>query len=409
MPVSRLLSALWLPALLVGGAVLLAARPAMMPVGAWSLPAMAPYAGAAIGALLAARFHQSRAVFALAILAAGAAALDGHPLAARDGHALAGLPGYALAGQAALVLVPLNLLAVAFLGEKGVLTGRGMFRLAVIAAQAAAVAWLATSADTAAVRDARALLTAGFVDGVTVAAPLGQPALAALGLAGLGLAVRWARSATPPDAGLLAALAAVALAGAGFDARMMLSAATLAVTVSVVQEGYRLAYRDELTGLPGRRALMTEMGKLGGRWCVAMLDVDHFKKFNDTYGHDVGDQVLQMVAARVARVGGGGTGFRYGGEEFTVLFPGRSADGAHEHLEALRAAIEAAGFKLRAKDRPKGKPAGRAKAKAAKTVSVTVSIGAADQDAAPSPDAALKVADANLYKAKKAGRNRLVG
>lgn len=394
MPVSRLLSVLWLPLVLIGGAALLATRPAVVPTGLRALLPMAPYAVAAFGAVLAARFHQSRAVFALAILAAAAGAFGGPPLAVR----------------AALVLVPLNLLAISFLGEKGVLTGRGLFRLGVVGAQAATVAWLVGAADAVTARDVRALIDYRIFAGIQAPAPFGQPALAAFVLAGTGLAIRWARGAAPLDGGMLAALIAVGLAGAGSGAgnATMITAAALAVTVSVVQEGYRLAYRDDLTGLPGRRALMTEMAKLGGRYRVAMLDVDHFKKFNDTYGHDVGDQVLQMVAARVARVSGGGKGFRYGGEEFTVLFSGRAADNAVEHLEALRASIEAAGFRLRAKDRPKGKPAAKAKHAAAKTVSVTVSIGAAGHDAAPNPEAALKMADNNLYKAKKAGRNRVV-
>ena len=56
---------------------------------------------------------------------------------------------------------------------------------------------------------------------------------------------------------------------------------------------------------------------------MAMIDVDHFKKFNDTHGHDIGDQVLKLVAARLAQVEGGGIAYRYGGEEFAVLFPDR--------------------------------------------------------------------------------------
>jgi len=75
--------------------------------------------------------------------------------------------------------------------------------------------------------------------------------------------------------------------------------------------------------LPSRRALIERLPSLGRRYTVAMVDVDHFKNFNDTYGHDAGDQVLRMVASRLGEVSGGGTAFRYGGEEFTILFPGK--------------------------------------------------------------------------------------
>jgi len=75
---------------------------------------------------------------------------------------------------------------------------------------------------------------------------------------------------------------------------------------------------------------------MGRRYVIAMLDVDHFKSFNDTYGHDVGDQVLKMVAAKINGVKGGGKPFRYGGEEFTVIFPRRRLAEAIPHLEEVR-------------------------------------------------------------------------
>ena len=86
---------------------------------------------------------------------------------------------------------------------------------------------------------------------------------------------------------------------------------------------YHKAYLDELTNLPTRRALKEEMLKLGNRYTIAMLDIDHFKKFNDTYGHTVGDQVLKFTAALMKSTGGGGKAFRYGGEEFVIIFPGK--------------------------------------------------------------------------------------
>lgn len=393
MLLARLISTFSIPALIVGASVYVIVEPSTISGSIGTFLPNTPYVLALLGALLAARFHQSRMVFSLAVLSLAYPAL------------IAG----GVAAGAALVLAPLNLLAFAVLSEKGILSGAGLFRLAVIGLQGAGVAWIAYGSDGATMRDAQVMLAYRFVDMDLAGAPLGQPALAALGLSLLILVGRAARSGAPLDGGLAGAVFMIGLAAQTGAVAVSFVAASVMIVVSVVQESYRLAYVDELTGLPGRRALMTAMAKLGDRYCVAMLDIDHFKKFNDTYGHDVGDQVLQMVATQVGRVGGGGKGFRYGGEEFTVLFPGRTAEAAEEPLENLRAAIEASGFKLRGKDRPKGKPAKQGgKGAGGKTVSVTISIGGADAESASDPSAALKVADDRLYKAKKAGRNRVV-
>jgi diguanylate cyclase (GGDEF)-like protein len=168
-----------------------------------------------------------------------------------------------------------------------------------------------------------------------------------------------------------------------------------------------MAFHDELTGLPARRALNTALHGLGRHYVIAMLDIDFFKKFNDRFGHNVGDQVLCMVAAHLRRVGGGGRPYRYGGEEFTILFAGKSKEDAIPHLENLRQSIEASQFALRGKNRPKKPPKKLKKIKAQpKTVSVTISIGVAEPDKNHSrPVSVMKVADQALYRAKNRGRN----
>ena len=103
----------------------------------------------------------------------------------------------------------------------------------------------------------------------------------------------------------------------------MSAAALTSLCISLAHEGFHMAFRDELTGLPGRRALNEKLQRMGRIYTLAMADVDHFKVFNDTHGHDVGDQVLRMVAAQLRRVSGGGHAYRYGGEEFTLVFPAR--------------------------------------------------------------------------------------
>jgi diguanylate cyclase (GGDEF)-like protein len=221
------------------------------------------------------------------------------------------------------------------------------------------------------------------------------------------------RSRGARESGLFWALCAV-FAGFSTASRQdtmvfFLATACLILLVSIIEVSHAMAFRDELTGLPARRALREDLLKLGSDYCLAMLDIDHFKKFNDRHGHDVGDQVLRMVAFRLAQVDGGGKAFRYGGEEFTVIFPGRAADDALEHLEELRRKIASSSFAIRSPLRPRKRPAKPSRKKAApKKVSVTISIGAAWPKAGTaSPDEVLKAADKALYRAKKKGRNQV--
>lgn len=182
------------------------------------------------------------------------------------------------------------------------------------------------------------------------------------------------------------------------------SVALLMCLYAIMQESWRMAYLDELTGLPGRRALREKFHRLSGVYTVAMLDVDHFKKFNDTYGHDTGDAVLRMIAAKMTAVSGGGSSYRYGGEEFAIVFPGRNTDEAWPHLDALRDEIARSPFVISRIDRRKtGKVK---KPEKAKSVKVTVSIGIADTRAnTSSPWDVLKLSDKALYRAKGKGRN----
>ena len=141
-----------------------------------------------------------------------------------------------------------------------------------------------------------------------------------------------------------------------------------------------------------------------------MVDIDHFKRFNDRHGHDAGDQVLRMVADELAKTGGGGRAFRYGGEEFALVYPGRTVPEIRGVLDELRSSIADRKFALRAPDRPRTKPKTPVtSAKSAKRVTVTVSIGVAGTSSRrQSADAVLQAADRALYRAKRAGRNRVV-
>ena len=223
---------------------------------------------------------------------------------------------------------------------------------------------------------------------------------------------------TPAQVGNAGALAAFYLAmewGAAPGAHAaFMAAAGLVLLAALLHESHRLAFRDQLTGLPGRRALEERLRSLPSSYVIAMADVDHFKSFNDQHGHDIGDQVLKLVAGRLAEVGGGGTAYRYGGEEFCVIFPGLSSSEAEAHLQAVRQAIEAYRMAVRRDDRPKKAKDGEKRrgvgedSGPTKVLSVTVSIGFAAPAGEPAnPQHVLKAADEALYRAKQAGRNRV--
>jgi diguanylate cyclase (GGDEF)-like protein len=183
------------------------------------------------------------------------------------------------------------------------------------------------------------------------------------------------------------------------------SAVMLMLVVAVVQESWSMAYIDQLTNLPGRRALDEKMMKLGGNYSIAMVDIDHFKKFNDRHGHDAGDQVLSMVASRIKQAVYGGKAFRYGGEEFTIVFPGKDIGDTLGVLDDVRRNVSDSKFQLRKKDRRRGKTKTKNNSK---NVKVTISIGVANRnDRLSTTQEVIKSADKALYRAKKQGRNRV--
>ncbi|MBC7802672.1 MAG: diguanylate cyclase [Candidatus Parcubacteria bacterium] len=322
---------------------------------------------------------------------------------------------------AAVVLVPLNILVSMLLPERGV-SYHGDYRwLFIVAGEILLVLWIASSGRNALSGAAwqemlehwllrsppapflgRLLFCAAFTAAVWRAWPKkdGPVSPLAVGIAGALVAFfigcEWARN--PTVFGVFTAAAGAIL------------------IVAMLQESHRLAFNDELTGLPGRRALQEAMAGLGPQYALAMADVDHFKSFNDRHGHDIGDQVLKLVAARLAEVEGGGRAFRYGGEEFTVIFADKTLDEALPHLEALRGSIQSYRMAVRGEDRPRERKKGE-KLRAASDVdsrapeqalSVTVSIGVAEPEGEqPTPSKVLKAADEALYRAKHGGRNRV--
>lgn len=373
-----------------------------------------PYAVSLVGAVIGWQFNRSRLVFSLIAVSVGHWMMTGPASSIKPGSS--GEVGY----LAYALLFPIGLLVLSLLKERGLLTRHGIIRAAVFVSLATAVLALA-AADQWLVKDIAANVQRVAVQWLSISiipngwipeTAIPELALAAFIATAAYSIMRLVVLDNPPlESGALGGLVAGGLAlhfaGNILAVSVFFTAAAVSMLIAAIQDSYRLAFVDELTGLPARRALMMETMKLGQRYAISMLDVDHFKKFNDTYGHDIGDQVLRMVAGRMGRVGGGGRPFRYGGEEFTVVFPGKTAEEAFLHLDALRQNIEDSGFTIRAKDRPK-KRNGAKRTGGGKRVSVTISIGVSERsDKHTTPDAVTKAADEALYRAKKGGRNRV--
>ncbi len=179
---------------------------------------------------------------------------------------------------------------------------------------------------------------------------------------------------------------------------------------SAIVNSRNMAFNDELTGIPGRRSLTQYAEELSSQYAVVMIDIDFFKRFNDKYGHDAGDDVIKLVASKIAKTGNRGRAFRYGGEEFTLVFDGKEIDDVRETIEDLRVQLESYPMAIRVQRRPQKSAADSRNRRHTPVkqdiVKVTCSFGIAESKIGNGDfKAAIKRADTALYKAKKGGRN----
>lgn len=293
-------------------------------------------------------------------------------------------------------LLPLNILIWMLLPEKGVRNKR--FNLALLllfALQALAVYWLVTDLSLKWVE----LLSVQIIENSQrLQLPFAASLMFLLAGFALSLKVRYQRFKVLYHAILIVLLLMAYGLNVFYQPGQLAWFSLISVTIiilSVVFDSHNLAYSDQLTGLLGRRALDEAFLGLDRKYTIAMVDIDHFKKFNDTYGHDVGDEFLKMVGSVLGTVNGG-RAYRYGGEEFTLVFAGRRIEEVKPELERLRATIADERLEFTFKGEPK-------------QAQVKVSMGVAEnQRNNKAPETVLKWADDALYKAKKAGRNRVV-
>jgi diguanylate cyclase (GGDEF)-like protein len=380
------------------GAALLLTMPSLRGTAA-GLATVFPFTVLAAALLLGWRFNRSRLVFAIALLA-----LTEYVL-------LNGLdtPRDRVLFHAMTFLLPINLALVALLPERGTLTAAGLTRWVLFAVQVIIVAFLARSFP----QESLKYLTLRVLPArYTAWTPLQQPSIIAFIAISVLLAMAWLREPQSPVRGyfygLFAVFASLSWKATGPGQEIWLATAGLILVVLVIEASYLMAYRDGLTELPGRRALNEALPRLSGQFTVAMVDVDHFKRFNDTYGHDAGDHVLRLVAARLAQAPGGGTAYRYGGEEFALVFAGKGQEECLPYLEELREAVETSRFTMRRRFRPRVKPKNDKGKKSRQAITITVSIGVAERNHRnANPDQVVQAADKALYRAKEAGRNRV--
>jgi diguanylate cyclase (GGDEF)-like protein len=409
--------------LLVPGAVLFLAAVALLQSGLVPLSVSAInlyyYAVFGAGMLLAWRFHSSRVLWALILLLLAQRSIEFFSAApvAVSGH---------IAFEVVALLLPLNFVVVSLLPERGLSISAIATRMGLLFVESVFVAVLCRPGATT----VPAFLHPALLDHRLFQwTKIPQLSWLAFAVACAILFLRFLRYRKPVESGLLWSLASAFLGlqagGVGRTASAYIATGGLILASSIIENSYVLAYHDELTGLPARRAFNDALLRLTETYAVAVVDIDHFKNFNDTYGHETGDQVLRMVASRLARVSGGGQAFRVGGEEFCILFPGESLKDALPHLELLRTEIETCVFRPRGAEERRRVPqphADRRRAVRRKVsrpqrmpsrsfsseLSVTVSIGVAGPTArVREAEQVIKTADQALYRAKRSGRNRV--
>lgn len=357
------------------------------------------------GLLMGWRFHRSKLVFAVLTLVL----LDRVTFYLGSGDVMA-RHNVDAAWAAVAVLLPVSFGAIASVQERGVFSLHGICRLSLVLLQWPVVYLLARYPHLRAVLWLQAEWVR--IDWIN-RLPMAQPALLAFVVALTVTLVCFVRHRSALDAGLFWALlcgaAGICTRDSAPNPTIYCSTGALILIICAVEVSFGMAFRDELTGLPARRAMNEALLRLGSTYAVGMADVDHFKKFNDRFGHDIGDQVLRMVASQLSKVGGGGRAYRYGGEEFAVIFPGRTKKEAMLDLEKVRLNIAALEFVIRGPGRPRQKPdEPKAVRIPRKKITITISMGVADSQRRPDdPLGVIHAADKALYRAKRGGRNRV--
>jgi hypothetical protein len=284
----RALRPLWVPGGILAVAALLVWTGRSLPPSLSGLRSVGPYVPLVAAVALAWWFNRGRAfVIAVSLLGGYAAWQYFHTKAVYT---------------TLVMLVPLNACLVLFFADRGARYRASYAWLVLLAGEGALLWWIGTAHER------------WSFDNWWLRSPP-TPFIGRLACAGAFALAVWR---TWPDfkpipvgnAGAIATFfVAAEWAGSPGPYALFMAASGLVLIVALLQESHQLAFRDQLTGLPGRRALDERLRSVGDTYAIGMVDVDHFKRFNDTHGHDVGDQVLRLVGGHVRRERqSGGTG-----------------------------------------------------------------------------------------------------
>ncbi len=224
------------------------------------------------------------------------------------------------------------------------------------------------------------------------------------------IGTRFILGKNPLDSGtlwaLLTSFAAFQGLHYGWSPTNFLSAAGLILFLTLVQAAHRRTYRYELTGVPGRLAYEEAVASIGEKYALAVVGIDQLKQYGNQHGKPVSEQLLRLIAPKIMDAAGFGKVYRLAGEEFTILFPRKTATETLVTLEAIRKAVEQAPMYLRGCDRVwEGGGPSRTRSGDEELV-VTASIGLAEAgNSRSSLGLVAKAAYRALYEAKGAGGN----
>ena len=370
-----------------------------------TLNTLYPYAVLIVGIFLGWRFSRSRLIFVLIILAF-ADRIFRNLTFGPDDNLMIDQTTYNIL----TFLVPLNIAIIAFLRERGIFTIHGLGRLSLLLVQPFFIYTMIKYRQLTMFKFLNFDIFRGpFWDSIA----LPQLSVFLYILALVFMVANFILKKDAIESGffwvLLITFFAFLPGEAAPVSTFYFSTAALILVMSVLEYSHNVAYRDELTGLPARRSLNDFFLKMPNRYSIAMIDIDKFKKFNDNHGHDIGDQVLRMVASKLSKAEGGGKAFRYGGEEFTLIYPGKTVNETRVFAEQMRKEVAETPFFIRSTKRPPNKPDNTKSApRSVKGVRITISIGIAERDEKhDQPQEVLKAADQALLRAKKTGRNKV--